>query len=123
MKTFGQLRYHEEMDSWLIKCAPHVSTRLKRIFRKINKHQFGVLALAATTDNSRDLLWVLERYPIMCDVLGLKKQQLEGIINPNQELVTKLQVERDYIKELATKFLTDNKIKIEEEEQFALTGS
>ena len=37
-------------------------------------------------------------------MLGIKKQQLDGICDPNQELVTKLQVEEDRVKRLAQKF-------------------
>jgi SNF2 family DNA or RNA helicase len=50
--------------------------------------------------------------PVMGDILGVKKQQLEGIRDPNQDLVTKLQVETDYIKRLAEKYLTDHGIPI-----------
>lgn len=50
--------------------------------------------------------------PMISDVLGIKKQQIEGVRDPNQDLVTKLQVEADYIKKMATKFLTDHGIEI-----------
>jgi SNF2 family DNA or RNA helicase len=50
--------------------------------------------------------------PIISDVLGVKKQQIEGLRDPNQDLVSKLQIESEYIKRLAEKFLTDRGIVI-----------
>jgi len=50
--------------------------------------------------------------PVMSDRLGIKKQQLEGIINPHQTIVEELQTDDDYIKLMATKFLTDHGIEI-----------
>jgi SNF2 family DNA or RNA helicase len=46
--------------------------------------------------------------PVMSEVLGVKKQQIEGVRDPNQDLVTKLQTDGDHIKRLAEKFLTDH---------------
>jgi SNF2 family DNA or RNA helicase len=50
--------------------------------------------------------------PIMSDILGVKKQQLEGLRDPNQDLVTKLQIEEDYIKRLAEKYLFDHGVSV-----------
>jgi SNF2 family DNA or RNA helicase len=52
--------------------------------------------------------------PVVSDVLGVKKQQIEGIRDPNQELVTKLQVDPDHIKKLAEKYLIDHNIPLPE---------
>jgi superfamily II DNA or RNA helicase len=49
--------------------------------------------------------------PIMCDVLGVKKQQLEGLLNPNGELVIKNQPQEHYIKRLARDYLERQGIK------------
>lgn len=43
--------------------------------------------------------------PIMADVLGLKKQQIEGLRDPNAELVTKTRINEDYIRILAERYL------------------
>jgi SNF2 family DNA or RNA helicase len=48
--------------------------------------------------------------PIMSDILGIKRQQIEGVRDPNQDLVTKLQIESDYISRLAKRFLEDHGI-------------
>jgi SNF2 family DNA or RNA helicase len=61
--------------------------------------------------------------PIVSDVLGIKKQQIEGIRDPNQELVSKLQIEEDYIKKLATKFLTDHGIELPKPEETPVLDS
>jgi SNF2 family DNA or RNA helicase len=50
--------------------------------------------------------------PVISDVLGVKKQQIEGIRDPNQDLVTKLQTDGDHIKRLAEKFLKDHGVEI-----------
>ena len=54
--------------------------------------------------------------PIMSDLLGIKKQQIDGIRDPSQDLVTKLQVEEEYIKKMAEKFLSDHGIALPAEE-------
>jgi hypothetical protein len=43
--------------------------------------------------------------PIVSDVLGLKRQQADGIRDPNADLVETLQVDDDRIKKLAAAFL------------------
>jgi SNF2 family DNA or RNA helicase len=53
------------------------------------------------------LISTLGSDPFMSDILGVKKQQAEGIRDPNQDLVTKLSVESGFIKKLAAKFLAD----------------
>src|SRR5271157_4628741 len=50
--------------------------------------------------------------PVVSDVLGVKKQQIEGIRDPNQALVTQLQIDPDHIKKLAEKYLRDHGIPI-----------
>jgi hypothetical protein len=54
--------------------------------------------------------------PIMSDILGIKRTQLEGIINPKDDLVEELQVDENYIKDMAQKFLTDHGIEIPKNE-------
>jgi len=58
--------------------------------------------------------------PIMSEILGIKKQQIDGIRDPNQDLVTKLQVQEDHIKQMAEKFLTEHGVAIP---QFSDTAS
>jgi SNF2 family DNA or RNA helicase len=46
--------------------------------------------------------------PVISDILGVKRQQLEGINSPRPEFIETLQVEADYIKRLAEDFLLKN---------------
>jgi len=50
--------------------------------------------------------------PVVSDILGVKKQQIGGIIDPDQDLVTKLQVDPEHIKKMAEKYLNDHGIAI-----------
>lgn len=50
---------------------PHVSMKLKGLFSKIAKNEFGTLRLTATDENCRDLEWFMERYPM--EVVGWSK--------------------------------------------------
>lgn len=47
--------------------------------------------------------------PIIADVLGLKQTQIEGVRNPQMELVEKLAVDPDHIKKLAAAYLKRGK--------------
>lgn len=64
MRTYGTVRYDGKYKKWRIQAEPHVLIRLKRVFAKIDTRQHGVLSLSATTENSRDLEWFIERYPM-----------------------------------------------------------
>lgn len=48
----------------MIEALPHVSLRMKHIFQRIGTHQIGRMLIAATEETGRDLLWVLQRYPM-----------------------------------------------------------
>lgn len=49
---------------FVIEALPHVSLRMKHIFQRIGVHQIGRMQIAATEETGRDLLWVLQRYPM-----------------------------------------------------------
>lgn len=61
--------------------------------------------------------------PMISDVLGIKKQQIEGVRDPNQDLVTKLQVEEAYIQKMAKRFLEDHGIEIPKHEEAVDAGT
>jgi SNF2 family DNA or RNA helicase len=50
--------------------------------------------------------------PVISDVLGLKRQQLEPVRNPDAELVEKLQTDDDHIKRLAESYLKRHQRKL-----------
>lgn len=66
-KTFGDLWLDESSNFWEVEVEPHVSMKLKQVFLKIAKQDFGTLYLKATDENCRDLLWFIERYPMRMD--------------------------------------------------------
>lgn len=62
MKTYGTFGLGER--GWVISADPHVLLRMKRVFNKIDKGQFGAVVLSDTTENCRDLVWFMDRYPL-----------------------------------------------------------
>ena len=55
--------------------------------------------------------------PIMCDVLGIKRQQSEGILNPLGEFVGENIIREQYIRDLAADFLTKQGVDVEKIEK------
>lgn len=49
---------------WEVRCAPHVRGRLKRVFARAPKEAAETIHLRATAENSRELLWFVDRYPM-----------------------------------------------------------
>lgn len=66
-----------------------------RIFRDGQKEP--VFAYYLVTDSGSD--------PVVADVLGLKKVQAEGVLNPQRELLEKLETDPNHIKKLAETYL------------------
>lgn len=64
MRTYGTITHDTTTNRWRIITEPHVALRLKRVFGKIDSKQHGVLTLSASRENSRDLEWFIERYPL-----------------------------------------------------------
>lgn len=56
-------RLEHQPGRWLITAEPHVAMRLKRYFAKIG-HQMGTLKLSDTLENSREIRWWCERFPL-----------------------------------------------------------
>lgn len=61
-RTLGKVSL--DGKTWGIECEAHVSLRLKRVFQKIHKGQFGKLTLSDSPENCRELLWFMDRYPL-----------------------------------------------------------
>jgi len=62
VKTYGTVTLNGRQ--WVIETQPQVALRLKRVFQKINKNQYGKLTLSASAENTRELEWFLVRYPM-----------------------------------------------------------
>ncbi|HEK3608660.1 helicase SNF2 (plasmid) [Pseudomonas aeruginosa] len=60
--SFGSIDHSSR--HWHIRCEPHVRARLKRVFPRMPQHAADCISLAATPENSRELQWFLDRYPM-----------------------------------------------------------
>lgn len=49
--------------------------------------------------------------PVVADVLGIKRQQLEGIIDPNADMIERLQTDGNHIRRLALAYLNKRRVK------------
>ncbi len=63
----GTVRYDAKHKKWVIKAAPHILIRVKRVFERVAKNEFGAVTLADTPENCRELEWFLQRYPLDLD--------------------------------------------------------
>lgn len=64
-RTYGDLRYDRKARAWKICGDPHVVSRLKRVFPRIRKYEFGMVSIAHSDEVARDLEWFMERYPLL----------------------------------------------------------
>lgn len=94
-KFYGTIALSEHGNQWSVTAEPHILLRIKRVFEKIDKSQFGSVTLSNTPENCRDLEWFCQRYPMKVEPRehkalrsGRKKHEdhvlrLERIIDPN----------------------------------------
>lgn len=54
-------------EYWAITCEPHVRNRLRRVFPQVSQSPGDTIRLTRNPENSRDLLWFTERYPMSID--------------------------------------------------------
>lgn len=59
---FGTVEHYE--CNWIIRCEPHVRNRLRRVFPQVSQRASDAITLTDNEENSRDLLWFMERYPM-----------------------------------------------------------
>lgn len=64
MTTFGTIERTVDQRWWRIACEPQVRARLRRVFPRAPQFNGDVLPLSDTPENSRELLWFLQRYPM-----------------------------------------------------------
>jgi len=62
MKTYGSIKYKD--NSWILTVEPHVSLRLKDVFRKINKASTDSISISNSQVVCKDLDWFMMRYPL-----------------------------------------------------------
>lgn len=65
MKTHGSINYNA--GKWEIECPPHIRLRLKSLFPRLDKSQYGTMTVADTEEACADLNWFMQRYPMRMD--------------------------------------------------------
>jgi hypothetical protein len=60
---YGRLEFGVD-GRWVVRGDANLLLRLKRIFARIDRRQFGAIYLSNTPDTCNDLLWVMQRYPL-----------------------------------------------------------
>lgn len=81
---------------WMVQCKPHVMTRLKRVFERVNKHQHGTVLLADSPETSRELLWFLDRFPMAIEAGDRKRLEDQAKVHKDREALTQLILAGDY---------------------------
>jgi len=84
--NFGKVSYSGRY--WYVKCEPHVSARLKRVFPRVPQVAAESLMISATPENSRELQWFLQRYPMEIDTAVAMK--MEELANEHVEMEVNL---------------------------------
>lgn len=56
-------------DGWKVETEAFVRARLKRVFPRAPQHASETITISASAENSRELLWFLQRYPMEVDEL------------------------------------------------------
>jgi SNF2 family DNA or RNA helicase len=62
MAVKGTIERHG--GKWFVEAEPHIMIRLKRIFPRVKANRAGALVVQATPEVSRDLEWILSRWPM-----------------------------------------------------------
>lgn len=65
IETYGNITFTG--DAWLISGEPFLRTRLKRVFPRVPQNASDAIRLSATPENTRELQWFMQRYPMKID--------------------------------------------------------
>jgi len=66
-QNYGTVLFSASGRTWRIACEPQVRSRLKRVFPRVQQAAADHIDLSATPENSRELQWFLQRYPMQMD--------------------------------------------------------
>lgn len=81
-KTFGKVERFG--GDWWITADPDVMMKLKRWFPRVQANRKGAIVVRATPEVSRDLEWILDRYPMLLEPKVMKV--LRGESNEDKRL-------------------------------------
>lgn len=59
-----------QAHGWNITCAPHVRTKIRRLFPQVSQYASESIMISDNIENCRDLLWFIDRYPMVVDDLA-----------------------------------------------------
>ena len=90
--THGSIEYSD--GRWIIRCEPHIRAHLKRVFSRIDKGAREVAELSDTPENSRNLLWFIDRYPMTVDRLDHLQRQAAEHVDMEQRIADLLAAHR-----------------------------
>lgn len=63
-KTYGDLTFEPESNSWVVtEFPPHVSMRIKDVFRRVSKFETSVFRFPNDPLHCFELLWFMDRFP------------------------------------------------------------
>lgn len=85
-QSYGSILF--DGRNWHIRCEPQVRSRLKRVFPRVAQAASEVVSLLASPENSRELHWFLNRYPM--DLAPDVAQALEDRANKHVEMENSL---------------------------------
>ena len=93
-RTYGSITL--DGSKWVIETEPQVRLRIKRVFERIDKGEFGKITLSATPENTRELEWFLQRYPM--DMVDGDQERLSELAEEHRttELLVHKILEDDY---------------------------
>lgn len=70
---------------WFIKCEAHVRNKLRRLFAQVDQRAGDTIKLTDTAENSRDLLWFCQRYPMQFSRQAKKYIKARSELHVEQE--------------------------------------
>lgn len=65
----------KEANRWAITCEAHVRTKIKRIFPEVSQYASETIHLSDNEENCRDLLWLIDRYPMVVEPLNYMQER------------------------------------------------
>lgn len=98
MRPYGSVTFRD--PNWIVTAEPHILLRMKKIFQRIDKGEHGSVSLRHSDEVCRDLVWLMDRYPLTVEESCLKElkrgsrrhvetiKRLEEIIDPNYKART-----------------------------------
>lgn len=89
MTMYGAVAHYP--GRWIIACEPHIRSRLKRVFPRMPQHAAEQIAISDTPENSRELLWFLQRYPMKVDAMERLVAQATAHVDMEERLADLLE--------------------------------